>query len=279
MDVAAVYKKYYRIMPVIPVLLAIILAAFLPSLKLGIDFTGGISISFSSDKHVPPSVIEEALRAKGFGDVTVTPLADGYLVEVAHADVPDPKKLALEAISSVVNMKDVVVMEVVPTLGSEFWSVVSGAALWSVILLLIVILVAFRHPVPIGIMIVSALFDGLAMLSLMGLANIPLSLATISIILMMVGYSIDTDVVASAFIFKRKEGDVFQRAAQAFRTGATMSLTSLGAMVIIFLLGLLTHNPTILRIGLVMVFGLVADIIITWLFNAPILMIVGGRNE
>jgi len=278
-DVASLYKKYYRIMPAVPILIALALLVFLPSLKLGIDFKGGLSISFSSEKRVSPSVIEDALRAKGFSDVTVTPLAGGYLVEVAYTDIPDPRKTALGAISSVVDMKDVVVMEVVPTLGSEFWSAVSGAALWSVILLLIVILIAFRHPVPVGIMVISALFDGLAMLSLMGLVNIPLSLATISIVLMMVGYSIDTDVIATTYIFKRKEGDIFTRAARAFRTGVTMSLTSLAAMIIIFLLGFLTHNPTILRIGLVVVFGLLADIVITWLFNAPVLILVGGRNE
>ncbi len=324
MDVAKVYEKYHRVMVVVPVVLFVVLLFFLPNLKLGIDFTGGISVSFSSNTNVPAEQIVSALKSTfGVAEVSVTPVTGGYIVEMTYP--PSLKRVydlyeewkktnsaeALQELKGILGVEDVnnidaavaaysdkvkeqikeeikrvvpdanefVIEDIVPVLGADFWRLMMNIALWAVILLLIAILIYFRHPIPIVIMLVSGIFDGIAMLALMGLTNIPLTLSTMAILLMMVGYSIDTDVVASTFLFKRrKEGNVFKLAERAFKTGMTMSLTTLIAMVVIYAVGFLTRNIMVIRIANVMIYGVIADIIITWMFNTPLLILVGGKR-
>ena len=326
MKVSEIYRKHYRKMVIVPLVLFLVLLYFLPSLRLGIDFTGGISISFTTEEEIPPDEIVSSLKSSfGIAEVSVTPLVGvkrGYIVEMSYP--PEVKKVydllerwrggdeaALEELNRIVAIEDVnrvdesvtsyvddvkerivekirelapdasdfVVQDIIPVLGTEFWNTMMNIAFWAVVLLFLVILIYFRHPVPIVIMLVSALFDGVAMLSLMGLTNIPLSLSTMAIVLMMVGYSIDTDVIASTYVFKRrKEGGVYNQAERAFWTGATMSVTTLIAMIVIYAVGFLTRNLTVIRIANVMIYGVLADIVITWMFNAPLLIWVGEKS-
>ncbi|NPA86926.1 MAG: hypothetical protein GXO00_02870 [Candidatus Diapherotrites archaeon] len=323
MNVAEIYRKHYKKMVLVPLILFAVLLFFLPKLRLGIDFTGGLSISFSSQMNVPPEEIANALKERfGVAEVSVLPVTGGYIVEMSYP--PELERVyylleewkrgneaALAELNQIVPIDDVnnvdaavtayadrvkeeiireikrivpdasnvVINDIVPTLGPEFWSLVVNISIWAVALLLLVILFYFRHPIPIVIMVVSAIFDGIAMLSLMGLSNIPLTLSTIAILLMMVGYSIDTDVIASTYLFKRiKESNPYKQAERAFLTGVTMSLTTLIAMIVIYAVGFLTRNITVIRIANVMIYGVMADLIITWMFNAPLLIWVGERR-
>lgn len=326
-DMEKIYKKYYKHMIVVPLILFIVLLYYVPNLKLGIDFTGGISISFSTNKTINPSQLASDLKSTfGVADVSVVPVtgvgSKGYIVEMSYP--PQVKKVynllerwrggdqtALTELNQIIHIEDVnnvdaavsayvdnvkqqilneikkyapdasnvVMQDIVPVLGKEFWNLMINVAIWAIILLLLVILFYFRHPIPIVIMLISGVFDGMAMLALMGLTNIPLTLSTIAIVLTMVGYSIDTDVVASTFVFKRrKEGTPYHQAARAFSTGATMSLTTLTAMIFIYLVGILTRNITVIRIADVMIYGVLADLVITWMFNTPLLIWVGERR-
>ena len=326
MKVAEIYKRYYKKLVLLPLIVFGITLFFLPSLKLGIDFTGGLSLSFSSSTSISPDNLSEYLKSSlGVSDVTVTPVSGGYIVEMSYP--PKLKKLyeladawktkhdegALQELNRIMggsikdlnnldatvtsyadkikgeiittikkkvpDAKDFVVQDIVPVLGGEFWNLMRNIAIAAVVLLFIAVVLYFRHPVPVVIMLISGIFDGIAMLSFMGLSNIPLNLATMAIVLMMVGYSIDTDVVASTFVFKRrKEGNIYQQAERAFLTGATMSITTFIAMLIIYAVGFLTRNITVIRMANVMIYGVIADLIITWAFNTPLLIWIGEKH-
>ena len=323
MEIAEIYRKYYKVMILVPIILFGVMLVFLPRLRLGIDFTGGLTISFSSHQKINPDTLADQIKsAFGVADVSVTPVTGGYIVEMSYPsklkkvyDLLDRWKkgdeAALAELNKILHIKDVnnidaavtayadsvkqeiikeikklvpdasniVIEDIVPTLGPEFWHLMMNVAFWAVVLLLIAILAFFRHPIPIVIMLVSAIFDGLAMLSLMGLTNIPLTLSTMAILLMMVGYSIDTDVVASTYVFKRvKEAGPYKQAEHAFLTGATMSITTLIAMLVIYAVGFLTRNITVIRIANVMIYGVLADLVITWMFNTPLLIWIGERR-
>ena len=325
-NVAEIYRRYYKQLIFVPVIVFGVTLLFLPSLKLGIDFTGGISVSFSSKSKVSPDSLADFLKSRlNVSDVSVTPVSGGYIVELSYP--PELKKVynlfnawtekrdrsALTELNKLLggtirdeNSVDIyvtqyadrvkkriveiirekipdagnfVVQDIVPVLGAEFWNLMRNVAITAIILLLIAVIFYFRHPVPVLIMLVSGIFDGVAMLSFMGLSNIPLTLSTMAIVLMMVGYSIDTDVVASTFVFKRrKEGDVFKQAERAFFTGATMSVTTLIAMLVIYGVGFLVRNITVIRMANVMIYGVLADLIITWLFNTPVLIWIGEKH-
>ncbi len=90
---------------------------------------------------------------------------------------------------------------------------------------------------------------------------------------MLIGYSVDTDILLTTRILKRKEGTVTQRAKEAMKTGFTMAVTSISAMVTLYLvvIFIIPSAQTLADIAAVLIMGLVADIMTTWLMNLGIL--------
>jgi preprotein translocase subunit SecF len=77
-------------------------------------------------------------------------------------------------------------------------------------------------------------------------------------------------------VLKRKEGTVKERIGNAARTGLTMSLTSLAAVLAAYFF---SSSDTIQQIMLVISIGLIFDIIYTWLQNATILRLYLERKH
>ncbi len=357
MNLTGTYRKYgtkILIIPIIAFAVFAYLAFVYPGISYGIDFRGGVMVSFSSSQPVPADKIAERIRSElGVSDVSVTPTVIpgtgryGGFVEAVYpegvaseANIPGTAVLSAGDVNAtnmteefkrkivqiikeeVPDASDMVVRDVAPTLGSTFWGLALNMLLWAVVLLKMVVLVAFRRRLslakvfgvifldiiiaaavgrgmgqpaialalilldtlllmtasadatPTIIMLGSAVFDALGMLALMALFHVPLTLQTMTILLMMVGYSIDTDIVLSTHLLKRgkEEGDEYERAGRAADTGLHMSGTTLVSMLFILGVGYLTRNPDVIRVGSVMIFGVLSDVIITWLFNAPVMI-------
>ncbi|HYD02845.1 MAG TPA: hypothetical protein VEC16_00950 [Alphaproteobacteria bacterium] len=111
----------------------------------------------------------------------------------------------------------------------------------------------------------SDLFFALAIFNLSGHT---LSIGGVAAFLMLVGYSIDTDILLSVRVLKSREGTVFDRVIDAFKTGITMSLCALIAAVVAYIF---THSIVIKEIMFVLIAGLIGDIIFTWVQNVGIL--------
>lgn len=90
---------------------------------------------------------------------------------------------------------------------------------------------------------------------------------------MLIGYSVDTDILLTTRILKRKEGTVTQRAVEAIKTGLTMAAAAIGSMVALYLVVvfMIPAAQTLADIAAVLIIGLTADILATWLMNLGIL--------
>jgi len=88
--------------------------------------------------------------------------------------------------------------------------------------------------------------------------------------LMLIGYSVDTDILLTTRILKRHEGSLNERIFGAFKTGITMTLTSLFA-VIFALIVASSFSVVLTQIFTVLAIGLGFDILNTWITNASIL--------
>jgi preprotein translocase subunit SecF len=88
---------------------------------------------------------------------------------------------------------------------------------------------------------------------------------------MLVGYSLDTDILLTTRILKRG-GDPRENAFDAMKTGLTMSITGLVAFLSLFILSLLTHIPTYFEISAVALAGLIGDMFATWGINAVMVL-------
>ena len=159
-----------------------------------------------------------------------------------------------------------------PVLGELFWQGALWIGILGIVFILIVIFIFFRELIPSLAIVAAALFDALAALAAMAVFHIPLSLATIPTILLLIGYSIDTDILLTTRVLKRRDSTPSDRAWESLITGMTMTTTAIVALVVMLVLSYFTQLDVMFTIAFILVFGLLADIIATWLMNAPMIL-------
>ena len=144
------------------------------------------------------------------------------------------------------------------------------ALVFSFILMAIVVFVVFRVFVPSVAVILSAFSDIVIAAALMNVFGVPLSLATTAALLMLIGYSVDSDILLTNRVLKR-QGALRDKMAGAFTTGFIMTSTAIAAALAMWVVSLLGQVEIIFQISTVILFGLVADLFNTWVLNAGIL--------
>lgn len=162
--------------------------------------------------------------------------------------------------------------EVTPTLGAFFLSQMETIIIAAFILVAIVVFIIFRTPVPAFAVVFGAANDLIVALGGMGLFGIPLGVASVGGLLMLIGFSMDTDILSAIRVIKRTEGTAEQRAFDSFKTGTTMTITALISFSVLFAVSYYAFIPTYLEISGVVLVGLVGDIITTWLANMPLVL-------
>lgn len=156
------------------------------------------------------------------------------------------------------------------TLGESFYQQLLIAILFAFIFMAIVVFIIFRTFVPSAAVIISAFADILMTLVLVNILGIQMSSAGIIAFLMLIGYSVDTDILLTTRILKRDEGSLNKRIFGAFKTGTTMTLTSLLA-VIFALIVVSSFSSVLTQIFTILAIGLGFDLLNTWITNVSIL--------
>ena len=158
------------------------------------------------------------------------------------------------------------------TLGSRFRDQGLHALLYAYLLIILVVFVAFRDFIPSITVILAATLDGLIAAGGMALFGITLEPASLVAILMLVGYSVDTNILLTTRVLRGKFGTINERIDDAMKTGLTMSATTILVMaVILFVSNEVFRISTLSSIAAVLLMGLVGDLATTWFMNAGIL--------
>ena len=87
---------------------------------------------------------------------------------------------------------------------------------------------------------------------------------------MLIGYSVDSDILLTNHILKRK-GNFYESTYNAMRTGLTMTFTSLSAITVMTISSFLFGVDLLTSIGVVLIFGLLVDLLNTYLLNFSLL--------
>lgn len=267
----------YRPLLAIPILMMVLAAGILlynysqtgEWFQRSIDLKGGTMLSIRTDSPQDLGLIEESLSQQ-FGQVAVRELRSfsGFSLSVqveSGVDVGEVKS-SLEALG--VDTSDTSVETVGPSLGESFWLQAQISIVVAFILMGIIVFVIFRTLVPSAAVILAAVSDIIVALALMQLLSIELSLASLAALLMLIGYSIDTNILLTTRVIRTQEDSVAARTRGAFKTGMTMTLTTLSVMTAIILT---TTSPVLFAIASVLFLGLVADVVNTWMMNATII--------
>ena len=241
-----------------------------------ISLSGGTTLTLSGDVLDRDLVqLEDSLKAE-YDDISFRRLTDtvsgntlAFVIESQAG--PDELKASVEDILNEDLTSDNSNIEFSDSgLGDNFYRQLMIALFASFILMSLVIFFMFRSFIPSIAVIFAAFADIVMPLALIDYLGIKISAAGIAAFLMLIGYSVDTDILLTTRALKKQEGTVNERIYGAFKTGMFMTFTALAAVLPAFFL--ITGLPDSFRqIFFILSIGLFADILNTWLTNASLI--------
>ncbi len=262
----------YKKLIIIPlVLLALSLGylfwiIFTSGLNLDIDLKGGTQIIAESKISINEQELESILSSYDASVRTARGITTSsvFIEFGADMDANDVLK-TLEENDYV--FEDYSVQTVGPTLGATFFEQAIISLVFAFLFMAGVAFTIFRKPVLSFRVIFSAFADIVETLVLSQIIGIKLSLATFAALLLLIGYSVDDDVLLTART-TRGSGEISERMKRARKT----AFTTVGATgVALTALFIITSSSVIIQIASILLIGLIFDLINTWLLNAPIL--------
>lgn len=236
--------------------------------KLGIEFTGGTLVT------VPSTDSEEQVAGQfdSYPLVDIRNIGGRYMLQfgpMSDSQYADLVKLANK------NFDGPEIRHIGPIYSKELQEQVVRYLPLSFLFMAIVVFLVFREPIVSLLVVISAMADILAAAASMNLTGVQLSLGTVAALLMLIGYSVDTDILLSMRVLKRK-GSVEEKIIGAMGTGLTMAGTTICAVIALiivsnflyFVVPSFTRMDIIADMSTVLIFGLAADVFNTWVTNA-----------
>ena len=156
------------------------------------------------------------------------------------------------------------------SLSAGFYKQLRFAIFLAFLFMSIVVFIIFKTPIPSLAVIISAFADIVFTIVTINLLGINLSAAGIIALLMLIGYSVDTDILLTTKVLRQKEVTINNRLKSAFRTGMMMSLTSIAAVTVALII-IYSFSETLKQIFSILLIGLCFDLFNTWFTNASII--------
>lgn len=164
------------------------------------------------------------------------------------------------------------------SLGESFFKQLLIAILLAFIFMAIVVFIIFRTLIPSAAIVLAAFADIFMTLTVFNILGFKMSSAGIVAFLMLIGYSVDTDILLTTRILKRHEETLNKKIFGAFKTGMTMTLTSLLAITFALIV-VRSFSLVLTQIFTILVIGLSFDILNTWITNVSILKWYENRKR
>ncbi len=284
-----IYDKKYKLLLIIPFLilfLALIQISYQvyttgDFIKKDVSLKGGVTVTIPYDKNVDATQIEKQISLQfPRNDIAARTLRSagtivGILVE---ADIDGNDKIQvqnlLQAVESSLGIDlskvDYGIEIIGSSLGASFFKESLIALAVAFLFMGLVVLIYFRTFIPSIAIILAAFSDMIVALAVINILDIKIGTAGIAAFLMLIGYSVDTDILLTVRVLKRKEGTVMDRIISSLKTGMTMTITAIVSVIVALLV---TQSEVIRQIMLILLIGLIADIFNTWIQNVSLLRI------
>jgi len=229
----------------------------------GLDFSGGTAVTIrTTDTHEQLQSVFAGYPLKEISDMN-----DAKFLKFGTMDDATSKSL-----SALVGEKypDASINQISETFGKSLQNQAFIALIFSFIGMAIVIFISFRTFVPSVAVVLSAFADMVMTAAVMNIIGINLTIGTTGALLMLIGYSVDSDILLTNRVLKR-QGKLQDKLAGAFHTGIIMTSTTFAAITVLFIVSWLGSIQIIMDISAVLLIGLAFDVLNTWLTNAGIL--------
>jgi preprotein translocase subunit SecF len=276
------YDKHYKLILLVPAIILVVALIYLVGffgvhgdiILKDVSLTGGTTVTVF-DAGVDLDVLRADLEQK-FEDIKIRGLTDfqtgaqqGFVLDT-KADVADVRGAVEEFLGYPLTQENSSVEFTGAALSSGFYQQLRFAIILAFVFMAAVVFLIFRSFVPSGAVVLSAFADIILTVATVNLLGMEMGTAGIIGFLMLIGYSVDTDILLTTRVLKRHEDSVNRRLWEACKTGLTMTLTSIVA-VGIALAVVWSVSDVLRQIFTILLIGLGFDLIMTWLANAGIL--------
>ncbi len=275
--VSKVNFKRLIIIPFLMLLIALVIVGYnyqADTIPKSIEFKGGTMIVIQeSPAGLNPA---ELIDAK-FGYNSKSSTTKDYVTgktgmdiefgEVLNADQKRKVKAALK--EEGIKEDKIIIQSVGPSFSSLFVEGAMRAVVIAFLFMAIVVFIRFKTFVPSFAVVLSAFSDIVVTFAVMILLGIPLSPGSFVALLLLIGYSVDTDILLTTKLLVKREGTTNKRITGAMVTGLTMATTTFLAMLFLFIF---SSANVLKEIAMVIMIGIVVDVINTWLQNVGILL-------
>jgi len=289
------YDKSYKKLMIIPILMLVLalIVIGVQTARTGsfiykdVSLKGGVTLTITKEGTIDILELERALESEFTdNDISVRSIKKGGtqigVIVVGDIDGTDEEAVDSfinaieEEIGFELNEEDYSIEIMGSSLGASFFRETFTALIIAFVLMSLVVLIYFRSFIPSLGVILAAFSDIVVTVAIVNLMGMKLSTGGIAAFLMLIGYSVDTNVLLNTRVLKRKDGSVFERVLGAVKTGMMMTLTTIGALIV----GLIfVQSVVIKQIMIIVLIGLVVDMANTWIQNVAILRLYIERKN
>jgi preprotein translocase subunit SecF len=275
-----IYDVHYKKLLMLSFLLLVACIGVLAHHKLttgefvdkGVSLKGGLTLTVPATEADSDSF--EAALSTSFpeADVSVRGTTEGGVLKALIIEASDIQEDTLVAalkengLAMIPGSYSVEVMG--SSLGESFYRQTVIAILLSFLFMAVVVFITFRSTLPSIFIILAAASEIISTIAVVNLLGVKLSTAGVAAFLMIIGYSVDTNILLTVKVLKHQTRTVFERTAETMRTGVLMSLTAFAATMVGYFF---IQSDAVKQIMLIISIGLLFDIVYTWLQNAGIL--------
>ncbi len=290
-----IYEHKYRKLLIIPFLLLVLAfaqmgiqyAATGDFINRGISLKGGLSLTIPTDSAVNIEEMREFVQDKfPDNDINVRTLTSGGYVAgiIVEADIDitdnDAIDLLIDSSGSYLGIEltkdDYTIEGIGSSLGASFFLEASIAMLIAFLFMGIVVFLYFRSMGPSLAVILAAFSDIIETVAVVNLIGMKMSTSGIVALLLLIGYSVDTDILLSTRVLRHKEGSIMQRVYSSMKTGLTMTATTIAAVSVALIF---TDSIVIKQIMIILLIGLVFDVVNTYIQNVGLIRMFVERSK
>ena len=282
-----IYDKKYKLLLIFPFLMLVLALAQIgyqvyktgDFINKDVSLKGGVTVTIPFEKNIDIAQIKKQIASQfPKNDVEVRTLrsAGTTIGVIVTADINGNDKAQVQNLLNLIesslgiDLKKVNYgIEIIgSSLGASFFKESLIALAVAFLFMGLVVLIYFRTFVPSIAVIIAAFSDMVVSLAVVNLLGVKIGTAGIAAFLMLIGYSVDTDILLTVRVLKRREGTVMDRIISSIKTGMTETMT---AMVAVTVAMIVTQSEVIRQIMLILLVGLFADILNTWIQNVGLL--------
>jgi preprotein translocase subunit SecF len=283
-----IYDTQYKKLMIIPALfiiaaIAVLLMSFARTgsfFAKDISLSGGVSAIAVTDFSDINGLQADLLNQFPTSDAQVRELSQlgkttGIVVEASFQSEQDINSLLAFVSQKIgVPQNELTVQKMGASLGTSFFQQLLKGIIIAFCFMAVTVFIYFRIIsgkwlwLPGLFVVWTAIVDILCTLAVVSFSGTRVSAAGLAAFLMLIGYSVDTDILLTVRALKGTDPTLGERIRSAVKTGVLMSMTAFGAVIAGYFFA---EAETIKQIMFIISIGMIFDIIHTWLTNAGLL--------